>query len=299
MASVLVITGGSSSEREISLKSAKQVISALKKKGFSVKAFDLLKGYEELKEISPNFDVLFPVLHGEEGEGGKLHKFLSSLNKPVVGTKNYKALKEGWYKIPFKKFCDDNNFPTSDWREVRNTKDIVEFGFPSVLKGSAGGSSLEVAILQNADDLKPKSVRDILSSGQPIFVERYLKGIEVTVGILNKAALPVVEIVPPNNDWFSYENKYTPMTQEIPNAPSLPLAVRKRVQKLAYKIHSKLEIGSYSRIDFIVVNTKPFVLEVNTIPGLTAESLLPKAALAAGISFPDFVETLVNLAKRG
>lgn len=111
---VLLITGGDSSEREVSLASAKNVEQTLQKNGHEVLLYDLRDGYEKLKETALQFDVFFPVLHGEEGEGGKLHKFLSKLNKPIVGTRNYKGLRKAWYKIPFKQFCDANgikNFP--------------------------------------------------------------------------------------------------------------------------------------------------------------------------------------------
>ena len=134
---VLVITGGNSSERKISLFSARFVIKALKKSGYNTKAYDLQKGYGPLRKIAENFDVLFPVLHGQEGEGGKLHKFLSKLGKPVVGSTNYKGFEQGWYKIPFKKYCDKNNILTAKWEKIKTEKDILKFGFPCVLNPQA------------------------------------------------------------------------------------------------------------------------------------------------------------------
>lgn len=290
---VLLITGGTSSERRISLMSAKQVKLALKEVGYNVAVFDLKKGYDQLKILAKSFDVIFPVIHGEEGEGGSLQKFLSILKVPFVGG-DPEGFKKGWYKIPFKKFCDQNSIPIPNWKTVKNKNDIIRFGFPSVLKSSSGGSSKEVVILKTVADLQGYLARKLLKSNLPLFVEKYLPGIEVTVGILNNKALPVIEIVPPEGGWFDYQNKYWGKTKEIPNAPSISAKLRDRVQKIAAKIHNSLNLGPYSRIDFIVSEGKPFVLEINTIPGLTASSLFPKAAQAAGISFPKLMETLVQ-----
>lgn len=293
---ILLITGGDSSEREVSLTSAKNVEKALTENGHDVKLYDLNQGYDPLVEISKEFEVLFPVLHGEEGEGGKLHKFLNELKKPVVGTKNYQGLEAAWYKISFKEYCDENEIPSADWKEVKTKKDIVEFGFPCVLKASNGGSSREVVILKSESDLELELAKQLLGKEKDLFVERYLVGIEATVGILNGKALPVVEIVPPEGEWFSYENKYTPRTQEIPFAPSIDQRIQRQIQEISVKVHNHFNLGSYSRMDFIILNNNPYMLEVNTIPGLTSESLLPKAAKAAGISFNEFLEELVKKA---
>ena len=292
---VLLITGGTSSERRISLMSAKQVKLALKEVGYFVAVFDLKKGYDQLKILAKSFDVIFPVIHGEEGEGGNLQEFLTKLKKPFVGG-NPKGFKQGWYKIPFKRFCNQNNIPTATWKTVKNKADIISFGFPSVLKSSAGGSSREVAILKSARDLNSYLCRKLLKSKLALFIEKYLPGIEVTVGILKNKALPVIEIVPPGGGWFNYQNKYWGKTKEIPHAPSITAKLRAEVQKIATKIHKALNLGHYSRIDFIVSEEKPYVLEVNTIPGLTSSSLFPKAAQAVGISFPKLMEKMIKFA---
>lgn len=310
---VLIISGGDSSERKISLISAKEVKKALEENNFKVKIFDLRKGYQKLNKASANFDVIFPVIHGEEGEGGKLHKFLKTLNKPYIGG-DWRSFKKGWYKISFKKFCELNNIPTSKWKilashlkGVKLIREIIEFGFPSVLKANSGGSSKEVVMLKNKEDLKGFNFLNLIKSDTKLFVERFLPGIEVTVGIVGNKALPVIEIVPPKNGWFDYKNKYSGKTQKTADAPSLTESQRKKVQEVALKIHSLLKLGDYSRIDFIVTSTssshmssgngfEPYALEANTIPGMTAESLLPKAAKAAGISFPNLVKKLVEMA---
>lgn len=294
---ILILTGGNSSERKISFMSAKNVRDALKENGHFVKLYDLKNGYQQIKTLAKDFDILFPVLHGEEGEGGQLHKFISKINKPIVGGRNNKEFKRAWYKISFKKFCDRNKITTSPWKIVKKEKDVLNFGFPSVLKTSSGGSSKEVVILRSKNDLKKQNYKKIINLKIPIFVEKYLKGTEVTVGIVNGKAYPLLEIVPPKGSWFDYKNKYWNTTQEIPFAPSLDKKLQTKIQKIALKIYKSFDIGSYCRIDFIVHKDMPYVLELNTIPGMTAGSLLPKQAKAAGLSFNQMMEILIKSAK--
>ncbi|MBI4036010.1 ATP-grasp domain-containing protein [Candidatus Daviesbacteria bacterium] len=292
---VLIITGGTSSERPVSLKSARQVKKGLEESNHQATLFDLKKGKEKLKETAKKFDVIFPVLHGEEGEGGTLQKLLADIGKPFVGG-DPKGFKEGWYKISFKKFCNKNKILTAPWKKVKSKIDMIKFGFPSVLKASNGGSSKEVIILKTEGDLKKADCQKLLKSNTDLFVERFLPGIEVTAAILDNKALPLIEIVPPKGGWFDYKNKYSGATKEITNAPSVNKSLTKSVQKMALKIHQLLNLGSYSRIDFIIFEGKPYVLEINTIPGLTSESLFPKAAKAVGISFPKLMDKLVKMA---
>lgn len=294
---VLVITGGTSSERKISLMSAKQVRDGLKKIGHKVILFDFKKSYLELKKLVKDSDVIFPVIHGEEGEGGKLQAFLKKLKKPFVGG-DPTGFKMGWFKIPFKTFCDKAGIATSPWERVKNPKDILKFSFPSVLKASSGGSSREVVILKTSKDMGSFQAKKLLKSKLELLIERFLPGVEVTVGILGNKALPVVEIIPPKGGWFDYKNKYSGKTAEVVNAPSLKTDLHKKLQAIATKIHKTFNLGPYSRIDFIVSDNKPYVLEINTIPGLTSQSLLPKAAAAVGISFPKLLDKIIKLALR-
>lgn len=289
---IIIITGGTTSERKISLISAKYVKKALESIDHKVKLYDLNKG-KITKNLVKNFDIVFPVLHGEEGEGGDLQRRLSILKVPFVGG-DWKGFKIGWHKIPFKKFCKQEKIITAQWTEVKNKDNLIKFGFPSVLKSSNGGSSKEVVILKSKKDLKKS--KKLFNSSLPLLVEKYLPGIEVTVGILNDKALPVLEIIPPNGGWFDYKNKYSGQTQEIPNAPSLSSKLQLQVQRIALQIHQKLDLGPYSRIDFIVSDNIPYVLEINTIPGLTAQSLFPKAGQAAGISFPELLDQMIKMA---
>lgn len=294
---ILILTGGLSSERKISLLSAKNVKQTLEKNNHKVKLYDLKNGYQNIKKLSKDFDILFPVLHGQEGEGGQLHKFLSKLNKPIVGTRNYQGMKKAWYKIPFKRFCDKNKILTPKWKIIKSKNDVIKFGFPCVVKTSSGGSSREVIIIKTKDDLKKMSFKNLMNLNLPVFVEEFKKGVEITCGIINNEALPLLEIVPIKDNWFSYKTKYDNTTKEIPFAPSLDKKMQIKIQRIALKIYKSFDIGSYCRIDFIISNNMPYVLELNTIPGMTSGSLLPKQAKAAGINFSELIEILIKSAK--
>lgn len=293
---VFLVTGGTTSERVISLLSAKQVKKGLFETGHQVKLFDLKKG-KISKKLVKDYDVIFPLVHGKQGEDGSLYQTLIKLGKPYVGCKPLSS-KIALDKILLNKLCDANKLPKPVWKIVKNVSDIKKFGFPSVLKAASGGSSKEVVILKSEKDLSKKIVKKILSLKDRFLVERFLPGTEITVGILFNKALPVIEIVPPKEGWFNYKNKYSGASQEIVNAPSLTEKAKKHAQKIALEINKKLNLFPYSRTDFIVVNNIPYVLEVNPPcgVGLTAQSLLPKAAAAAGLAFPVFLDKMVKIA---
>lgn len=292
---ILIITGGISSERKISLISSKAVKEALQANGHSVKLFDFKKGYSALKNQLLKYDLVFPVMHGEEGEDGKLYKFLREHKKPYVGS-DPKGAQIAFNKILFKKYCNKNNIATAQWKIITNSKAIKQFGFPCVLKGSCGGSSHEVILLHAENDLRNSKVKKILELKHGCFVEKLLIGPEVTVGILCGKSLPILEIVPPKGQWFDYKNKYSGKTKEIPSPRSVSHSLQRKSQKIALDIHSKLNLGSFSRTDFIIENNIPYVIETNTPGGvgLTPISLFPKAAKVAGISFNQLVERLIN-----
>ncbi len=294
---ILIVTGGNSSEREISFMSSTNVKHVLEANKHSVELFDFREGYEALAKALDRADICFPVMHGKEGEDGTLYRYLESSGKPFVGSDSAGA-KIACDKILFKSYCDEQGIATAAWSVITAQEDIRKFGFPCVLKAANGGSSHEVALLFHEHDLESEKVKTILSLTDHFFIERYLQGIEVTVGVLIDTPLPVIEITPPQDGWFDYEHKYSGKSQEIAFAPSLSEPVQKRAQEIALKIHRDLGLKSFSRTDMIVVDNIPYVLEVNTPAGvgLTPQSLFPKATAAAGISFEEFVDTIIHAA---
>lgn len=292
---ILIITGGSSSERKISLLSARGVKSALVANGHTVTVFDFKRGYAQLGAALKKCDMVFPVMHGKEGEDGTLYKFLRSAKKPYVGS-DPKGAKVAFDKILFKKYCDAKGILTAPWKVIKNKQDVVRFGFPCVLKATYGGSSHEVALLHTEKDLASSRVKKILQLPCRWYVEALLQGTEITAGVLNGKALPIVEIIPPSAGWFDYKSKYSGKSKETPFAPSVSSKIQKQAQALALRIHTDLRLGSYSRTDFIVQSGKLYILETNTPGGvgLTSESLLPKAAQAVGIGFERLIQQMLK-----
>jgi D-alanine-D-alanine ligase len=289
---ILIVTGGDNDEREISFLSANNVKKSLLKNCHHADLFDYSLGLEKLSEIVSDYELIFPVLHGIEGEGGDLQKFLEDKKIRFVGSSS-KACKNGWDKIAFKKFCDKNNILTADWQIINNEKEI-SLPLPYVIKTPNEGSSVNIYLVKNDDDLKKINFKKLFKTNKELLVEKFIPGIEVTVGIFKNDVLPPIEIVPPDGEMFDYKNKYNGKTQEIPNAPSLNELQKKRVGEIAHKIHFDLECKDFSRTDFIVNGENIYALEINTIPGLTQESLFPKAAKSAGMNFDELICELIK-----
>lgn len=293
---ILLVTGGTTSERRISLMSAKQVKKALEESNHQVKLYDFKKGVVA-KKLAAGVDVIFPLIHGKQGEDGSLYKSLQKLGKPYVGCKP-EATKKAFDKVLSNKIFDQEKLPRPKWKIVRDIEDIKKFGFPCVLKAASGGSSREVALLHSEKDTKKSLVRKILSLQDRFLVEQLINGIEITVGVFLNQALPVIEIVPPQDGWFDYRNKYSGQSQEIIGAPSVDKKTQALAQKIALEIHQTLNLSPYSRTDFIISNGIPYVLEINPPcgVGLTSESLFPKAAAAIGLTFPKLLDKMVQMA---
>lgn len=304
---VAVLLGGRSSEREISLLSGEQVYQALLAKGYSAVKIEVDENIaENLKK--KKIDVAFIALHGKWGEDGTIQGLLELLDIPYTGSgvlASSLALNKLFAKrvffqlgIPTPRFADIDR---DEWR-----KDSVsaifrlaeQFGWPIVVKPIAQGSSVGVSIARN--DLELRQALAIAFEYDPVaLVEEYIEGREIQVGIVGNKhpePLPPIEIMP-KKDFFDFEAKYTPgMAEEITPAP-VTLEQTKLLQSWAVKAYQALDCRGFARVDmFLRGEDEAFVLEINTIPGLTANSLFPKEALAAGIEFPDLIEKLVQLA---
>jgi D-alanine-D-alanine ligase len=319
--------GGLSSERAISLISGANVFNALDRGKHDLTAIDVglrrgqaapppppaqcplplpeMKPLEALME-PPHFDVAFIALHGRGGEDGSLQGFLELLGIPYTGS-GVLASALALDKIQSKRIFLQQGIPTAEFLEfdARCEKPVAEWesralealGLPLVVKPAAEGSSIGVTIVRSEEQMAP-AARFALTYDQRIFAERYVQGMELTAAILGNhdpRVLPLVEIVP-EGGFYDYERKYTPgATQEIvPARVSESLAERARQAALA--AHSALGCWGWSRVDMRSDGANVWVLEANTIPGLTPLSLVPCAAAAVGIPFPQLMETLIALA---
>jgi D-alanine-D-alanine ligase len=295
-----VLMGGCSSEREVSLRSGAAVADALKSIGHKVVPLDLR--HEDGRELEGiHLDVAFIALHGRFGEDGRLQQFLQKRGIPYTGS-GPEASRAAMDKVEAKRLFKLKNVETPPHRVIArgDSVDLMEhaaraLGYPVVMKPRAEGSSVGVTVHEDRATLLDGAAECFRHD--PIgLMEKFIQGRELTVGILDGTALPVIELRPKSR-FFDYNAKYQdPDTQYIVNPPLSDLD-RRRVQKTAKDAHEALGCEGMSRVDLILT---PFcsvhVLEVNTIPGLTARSLLPKAAAAAGIEFPQLCWRITDLA---
>ena len=298
-----VISGGISSERDISLLTGKNIYRSLLESGYNALFIDLKDDfYSKLKEIN----LAFLAIHGRYGEDGTAQGLLELMKIPYTGP-GVLASAIAINKIMSKKILIYENIPTPEYIELNSASgedlkkmvSVIEkkFDYPIVVKPNSEGSTIGVNIVQKKDQLK-HAVEEAVKYDNKILVEEYIKGRELTVSIIGRepVALPIIEIKP-KSGFYDYKSKYTKnMTRYIVPA-ELDKKVANRVSEMALKCHRVLECSGISRVDFILDDTgNAYVFELNTMPGMTATSLVPKAAKAAGIDFALLVEIILDSA---
>lgn len=292
-----VLMGGVSSEREISLISGGTVIAALRGEGYDVLPLDINDNIKLIRKMlkEAQIDVAFIALHGHFGEDGTIQKLLKSLNIYYTGS-HAKASSLALNKIISRKTFRDAGIAVPEYRVLASGVDVEgnNFRFPLVVKPSSQGSSIGLSIVENKNDLS-LAIQLALRYNERVIIEEYIEGREVSVGILDDKALPVIQIIP-KRKFYDYQAKYeTGMSDYLLPAPLTDDEYLK-VQEVALSAHRSLGCRDFSRVDMIMRKNKPIILEVNTIPGLTQNSLFPKAAQAAGISFNQLCVKLIKLA---
>ncbi len=301
---IALLAGGTSGEREVSLNGAAEVEKALPKDKFSVRRFDTATDLADLVAAKNEIDFAFILLHGLQGEDGTMQGLLDLLNIPHQGSGVLgsaiamdKHLSKELYRL--------EGLPVAEWEIVtpqnaREGKSIAaKLGLPVVVKPVREGSSLGMTIARTEDELVD-GIEKALTHGREVMVEQYIKGRELTVGVVGNYtldALPLIEIVPGEEfTFFDYTAKYKPgASNEICPAP-VSEEITRKAQEFALRAHKVLRLRGYSRTDMMLDgNDNLYLLETNTIPGMTATSLLPQAAAEFGLAFPDFLERLVEL----
>lgn len=299
---VAVLKGGNSNEREISLISAAEVEDALKKAGYQVEGVDIrdLAEWESL-DIDKNSDVIFPVLHGGFGENGELQKLMEKDNVAFVGcdsTACYRAVN----KLESKKILQDNNLPTPSYAiiEKDNRQFPENLSFPVVVKPPEEGSTVGISIIHDEKEWN-EALALAFQYGDKVLVEEFIEGKEITVGIVGDKAMPVVEIQFPG-EIYDYDAKYEHKkgaTKYFCPPENIPYDIQEKAQKMALCFAEALNARDLIRIDFIVDEEgELWVLEANNMPGFTPDSLLPKSANEADISFIQLCGMLVQMALR-
>lgn len=300
MITVALLFGGSSSEREISIKSAQSVGTALENAGYSVHKIDTapLKSDQLLQELK-NCDVVFPILHGAGGEDGKPQAWLESHGFAYIGSDSSSSeicFNKARYKNAVSRFGIVTPQGGLVNRESFITSDLITR--PFVLKPNDGGSSVDTFIAREPGNFDSNAINKALDHYGEMLLEELIIGTELTVGILNESTLPVIEIIPPSDEEFDYENKYNGKTQELCPPEDIAEDIQKTAQTIALKIHRQLRLRDMSRTDMMLRSSDNalIILETNTIPGMTDQSLLPKAAAASGVDMVQLVRALVDSA---
>lgn len=321
---VAVLMGGNSSERDISLISGRAVIKGLSKSmRFEIRTYNPANDLIKLARDKTKIDVVFPVLHGKGGEDGAIQGYLELLGLPYVGSgvlASALAMDKKMAQIIYKEsgilVCKKVVINKSAWSKnysqvLQNIR--IAVGLPCVVKPNNQGSSVGVSIVKKENQLK-NALREAFGFDPEVLIEEFMDGVEVTCPVLGNEYpefLPVIEIIPPKGRFFDRKAKYNGETQEIVPA-RLSEKLTKETQDLAIKAHQALGCRGFSRTDMIIAKTpldrtrgrqnkkhqsaKIYVLETNTIPGMTAESLFPKSAKAAGINFSQLLDRLIELA---
>jgi D-alanine-D-alanine ligase len=331
---VTVLTGGTSAERDVAIASAVQVVAALRTRGHEVAVVDTARGYipesdeshllsavvgtkppsiSELRALERGLllsglanlaavrdaDVLFLALHGGRGEDGTIQTLLEMVGVPYTGSGRLGSAM-AMDKDISKRLFETAGVPTAPWVMAPAAVSQIErdFGWPVVVKPSKQGSTVGLSVVKRAAEYD-SAVALAQQYDDEVMIAQFVPGRELTVGVLEGRALAVGEIIP-RHEIFDYECKYTPgMSQEIFPA-ELPPAVTEECGRLGLLAHEALKLGGYSRVDFRLTPDGDLVcLEVNTLPGMTATSLLPQAARAVGIEFPELCERICRVARRG
>lgn len=300
---VALLAGGKSGEREISLASGKGALDALKEASFDVTVLDPANKEDLKRLIDGPFDVAFLCLHGKYGEDGTMQGFLEIIGLPYVGSDVWSSAL-AMDKAKAKLYYEKDGIPTppavilhrGDFLDVVEV--VNKLGSHCVVKPGTEGSALGVYIVEGPQKISD-AVEKALEIDDEILIERYIKGKELTVAVIGGdvvTPLPIIEIVP-KSDFYDFESKYAVGgSQHICPAPLAP-SVTAYVQDLAVRAHESLSCRGMSRTDFILEDDGTcWTLETNTIPGMTGTSLLPDAARAAGISFPELCTKLIQVA---
>ena len=314
---VAVLRGGPSSEYEVSLQSGESVLSSLNTEKYdTVDIFIDKNGVwhahgipKEPKKALAGADVVFNALHGEYGEDGKVQMILERLGVPYTGSGVMQSAM-AMNKAVTKKNLSHTGIKFA--HHIIVTKDLERpeeifkiISVPSVVKPLAAGSSVGVSIVRPFADL-PSALDKVFAIADSAIIEEYIAGREATCGVVerfrgkNIYALPPIEIIPaPTQDFFNYDAKYNGASTEICPS-SFSEEIKKEIERLAVLVHKTLDLSHYSRSDFIVSPSRGiYFLEVNTLPGLTKESLIPKAVSAIGCGLPEFLDHVVTIAREG
>ena len=301
---ICILYGGISSEREVSLNTGKSICNAVLQ-DYDIVMHDWNGDYDLMYEVVKGVDLVFIALHGGDGENGTIQKYLELRDIKFTGSSSL-ASKKAMDKNISKLLCAKYDIPTPSWVMVegdwKKTKvniellDGFDYGNGLVVKPNSEGSSIGVSILKNVAIQEVEyAVKKAHSISCSVMMESFIDGRELTVSILNGEALPIVEIVP-KGDYYDYTSKYTKFQSDYIVPAEIDCETQELLSVYSLKIHKLIGCGSYSRVDFRLSNDgKLYFLEINTLPGFTDTSLLPKAAQKYGLAYKALIKKIIDL----
>lgn len=295
-----VLMGGSSAEREISIKSGVAVAKALKSKGYDVVEIDCGKGPDVIDSIkNANIEVAYITLHGGYGENGCIQGLLDVMGIPYTGS-GVKACAVAMDKVMAKQVLMYHKIPTADFIEVtQGTEYARGIDLPVIVKPSTQGSTIGITVVRIESEMKG-AIEEAFKYSDKVLVESFIEGREITCAVLDDLVLPLVEIRP-KGGIYDFDAKYSKEKTEFITPPAIDDKLKAKIEDAALRSYNALDCEAIARIDFMIDKDENlFVLEINTVPGMTEMSLVPMAALEAGISYEDLTEKVLELAiKKG
>lgn len=305
--SVAVVYGGTSGEREVSLNSGKCCAAALEEAGFSATLIDPSSKEDLNRLITEDFDVAFLTLHGKGGEDGSIQGFLQTVGIPYTGSGilanaiavNKPRAKE-YYAAAGLRVAPSMAVGKNDVLDDEDMGEIIEtVGIPCVVKPSTEGSSLGMTIVKDAVDLR-EAIATALAVDDEAMIEAFIEGTELTIGVLGTEdpfALPIIQVVPNQDEFYNYHAKYAEGGSTHLCPAPVSVEITEEAQNMAVAAHSILGCRGISRSDFMLDKEgQCWILETNTLPGMTNTSLVPDAARVAGMEFPQLCEKLIEFA---
>lgn len=296
-----VLMGGLSKEREISLKSGNAVLDALLLKGYDAVPIDVGREVNGTLK-SKGVEVAFLALHGRYGEDGCIQGVLETLAIPYTGS-SVMASALAMDKYLTKDIARAEGLPVGNdrfldahWQNFDEFLQSCDLPFPLIVKPSREGSTIGISKVSDAAQLQ-KALREAVLLDSRVLVEEFISGREVTVAVLNGEPLPIVEVVP-KSGFYDFDSKYTAGATQYFCPADLPAEITQKLQTYARRLYRRIGCEGVARADFIISSQQiPYFLEINTLPGMTSTSLVPKSAAAAGIPFADLVEKILLSAR--
>ena len=288
-----VLMGGPSEERDVSIATGKAVVKACIENGFIVTEFSFTKNYKKYLKPMIEQDIIFNALHGGIGENGMIQSWLDKNDIKYTGSG---ALSSAlcMNKAKSKDIAKGNGVITPEWQLIQNKEQSLKIKPPFVVKPNEQGSTVGLSIVQ--DDLEIKSaIEKAFQYGTEVIVEKYISGRELTIPILGSKAFPIVEIKP-LHELYDYECKYTPGMSDYVCPAKLDNNIISQININTRLLFEAFGCNVYARADYILDHTgTAYFLEMNTLPGMTSTSLVPKSANATGITFSELISSIINL----